>query len=65
MDKEFGGEAWAAEGVRSATWRRSRISTRTRRWARTSCSPSRDMKEYLDRFNEISMKFAEQMTTTR
>ena len=36
IDREYNGEARAADGATSATWRKSRNSTRQNRFARTS-----------------------------
>ena len=54
QDKEFGGEAWAAGASASATWRRSRIWTRTRRCGENVMQAFKRHEGPLDRFNEIS-----------
>jgi sulfate-transporting ATPase len=61
IETEYGGEAWAAEGARrlSAQEPAARCRQNGRRERREAFAP---LKAALDRFNEISNKFAEPMS---
>ena len=61
-DTEFDGEAFPAKNAACwLTWSRSRGWIRRRRCWATSNRPSAETKALIDRFNEVSDKFAEPM----
>ena len=62
QDKEFGGEAWAAEGVRVGYLSQEPHLEPDLTVGENVMLAFKDMKGYLDRFNEISMKFGEEMS---
>ena len=62
QDKEYGGEAWAAEGVRVGYLSQEPHLEPDLTVGENVMLAFKDMKGYLDRFNEISMKFGEEMT---
>ncbi|MDN3566049.1 energy-dependent translational throttle protein EttA [Paeniroseomonas aquatica] len=62
QDKEFGGEAWAAEGVRVGYLSQEPHLEPELTVGENVMLAFKDMKGYLDRFNEISMKFGEEMS---
>jgi ATP-binding cassette ChvD family protein len=61
QDKEFGGEAWAAEGVRVGYLPQEPHLIPDLTVGENVMLAFTEMKGYLDRFNEISMKFAEEI----
>ncbi|MCO6419995.1 energy-dependent translational throttle protein EttA, partial [Siccirubricoccus sp. KC 17139] len=62
QDKEFGGEAWAAEGVRVGYLPQEPHLEPDLTVGENVMLAFKEMKGYLDRFNEISMKFGEEMS---
>jgi ATP-binding cassette ChvD family protein len=62
QDKEFGGEAWAAEGVRVGYLPQEPHLIPDLTVGENVMLAFTEMKGYLDRFNEISMKFAEEIS---
>src|SRR5690348_10212377 len=62
MDKEFGGEAWAAEGARVGYLPQEPHLDPELTVGENIMLAFKGLKADLDRFNEISMKFAEEMT---
>ena len=62
QDKEFGGEAWAAEGVRVGYLSQEPHLEPDLTVGENVMLAFKDMKGCLDRFNEISMKFGEEMS---
>src|SRR4051812_48386743 len=62
QDKEFGGEAWAAEGVRVGYLSQEPHLEPDLTVGENVMLAFKDMKGHLDRFNEISLKFGEEMT---
>ncbi|WP_149540377.1 energy-dependent translational throttle protein EttA [Siccirubricoccus phaeus] len=62
QDKEYGGEAWAAEGVRVGYLPQEPHLDPDLTVGENVMLAFKDMKGYLDRFNEISMKFGEEMS---
>jgi len=62
QDKEFGGEAWAAEGVRVGYLPQEPHLNPDLTVGENVMLAFTEMKGYLDRFNEISMKFAEEIS---
>ena len=62
QDKEFGGEAWAAEGVRVGYLPQEPHLDPDLTVGENVLLAFKDMKGYLDRFNAISERFAEEMT---
>ena len=62
QDKEFGGEAWAAEGVRVGYLPQEPHLEPDLTVGQNVMLAFKEMKAHLDRFNEISEKFAEEMT---
>ncbi|NHO32706.1 energy-dependent translational throttle protein EttA [Acetobacter fallax] len=61
IDKEYGGEAWAAEGVRVGYLEQEPKLDPKLTVGENVAQGFGDLKRALDRFNEISMKFAEPM----
>ncbi|GBR04801.1 energy-dependent translational throttle protein EttA [Acetobacter oeni] len=61
IDKEYGGEAWAAEGVRVGYLEQEPKLDPKLTVGENVALGFGDLKKALDRFNEISMKFAEPM----
>ncbi|GBQ63815.1 ABC transporter ATP-binding protein [Ameyamaea chiangmaiensis NBRC 103196] len=61
LDKEYGGEAWAAEGVRVGYLEQEPKLDETLTVGENVALGFGDLKIAVDRFNEISMKFAEPM----
>lgn len=64
-DKEFGGEAWAAEGVRVGYLEQEPELDPNKTVAENVTDGLGEVKELMDRFNEISNRFAEPWKTTR
>ena len=62
IDTEFGGEAWAAEGVRVGYLEQEPQLDPDKTVGENVEEAFADLKAALDRFNEISMKFAEPMS---
>jgi ATP-binding cassette ChvD family protein len=62
MDKEFGGEAWAAEGVRVGYLEQEPQLDAAKTVGQNVEVAFADLKATLDRFNDISNKFAEPMS---
>ncbi|MDG6094270.1 energy-dependent translational throttle protein EttA [Acetobacter sp. AN02] len=61
IDKEYGGEAWAAEGVRVGYLEQEPKLDPDLTVGENAALGFGDLKKAVDRFNEISMKFAEPM----
>lgn len=61
-DKEFGGEAWAADGVRVGYLEQEPQLDPNLTVGENAALGFGELKLAVDRFNEISMKFAEPMT---
>ena len=61
QDKEFGGEAWSAEGVRVGYLPQEPHLDPDKTVGENVMDAFGDLKAQLERFNEISMKFAEEM----
>ncbi|WP_159347542.1 energy-dependent translational throttle protein EttA [Roseomonas harenae] len=62
QDKEFGGEAWAAEGVRVGYLSQEPQLDPTKTVGENVRDAFGTLMSDLERFNEISMKFAEEMS---
>jgi ATP-binding cassette ChvD family protein len=62
QDKEFGGEAWAAEGVRVGYLSQEPQLDATKTVGENVRDAFGTLMADLERFNEISMKFAEEMS---
>ncbi|MEN0073021.1 MAG: ATP-binding cassette domain-containing protein, partial [Paracraurococcus sp.] len=62
QDKEFGGEAWAAEGARVGYLPQEPHLEPDLTVGENVMLAFKDLKADLDRFNEISMKFGEEMS---
>jgi energy-dependent translational throttle protein EttA len=62
IEKEFGGEAWAAPGVRVGYLSQEPQLDPAKTVGQNVEEAFADLKAALDRFNEISMKFAEPMS---
>jgi ATP-binding cassette ChvD family protein len=62
IDKEFTGEAWAAEGVKMGYLQQEPQLDPAKNVFDNIMDGLKEKKEILDRFNEISMKFAEEMS---
>jgi ATP-binding cassette ChvD family protein len=62
IEKEFGGEAWAAPGVRVGYLSQEPQLDPTKTVGQNVEEAFASLKAALDRFNEISMKFAEPMS---
>ncbi|MDI2111989.1 energy-dependent translational throttle protein EttA [Commensalibacter nepenthis] len=60
-DKEFGGEAWAAEGIKVGYLEQEPQLDHTKNVGENVAEGFGPLKRAVDRFNEISMKFAEPM----
>lgn len=60
-DKEFGGEAWAADGIRVGYLEQEPQLDETKTVGENVAEGFGPLKKAVDRFNEISMKFAEPM----
>jgi ATP-binding cassette ChvD family protein len=65
QDKEFGGEAWAAEGVRVGYLSQEPHLEPDLTVGENVMLAFKDLKGHLDRFNEISMAFGEEMSEDR
>jgi sulfate-transporting ATPase len=61
MDKEFGGEAWAAEGARVGYLEQEPQLDPTLTVGENVALGFGELKKAVDRFNEISLRFAEPM----
>ncbi|OUJ14483.1 energy-dependent translational throttle protein EttA [Acetobacter sp. DsW_063] len=61
IDKEYGGEAWAAEGVKVGYLEQEPKLDPNLTVGENAAQGFGDLKKAVDRFNEISMKFAEPM----
>jgi len=62
LDTEYGGEAWAAEGVRVGYLEQEPQLDPNKTVGENVEEAFADLKAALNRFNEVSMKFAEPMT---
>ncbi|QDH15317.1 energy-dependent translational throttle protein EttA [Oecophyllibacter saccharovorans] len=62
VEKEYGGEAWAAEGVRVGYLEQEPQLDPNLTVGENAAQGFGDLKKAVDRFNEISMKFAEPMS---
>ena len=62
IDKEFGGEAWAADGIRVGYLEQEPQLDPTKTVGQNVETAFADLKAALDRFNEIANKFAEPMS---
>ena len=62
QDKEFGGEAWAAEGARVGYLSQEPQLDPDKTVGENVEAAFAGLKADLDRFNEISMRFAEEMS---
>ncbi|GAN98596.1 MULTISPECIES: energy-dependent translational throttle protein EttA [Komagataeibacter] len=62
VEKEFGGEAWAAEGARVGYLEQEPKLDESLTVGENVALGFGDLKKAVDRFNEISMKFAEPMS---
>ncbi|WP_043334572.1 energy-dependent translational throttle protein EttA [Belnapia moabensis] len=62
QDKEFGGEAWAAEGVRVGYLPQEPHLDPDLTVGENVMLAFKEMKAHLDRFNEISLAFGEEMS---
>ncbi|HTI84414.1 MAG TPA: energy-dependent translational throttle protein EttA [Acetobacteraceae bacterium] len=62
LDKEFGGEAWAADGVRVGYLEQEPQLDPDKTVGENVEEAFADLKAALNRFNEVSMKFAEPMS---
>lgn len=62
IDKEFNGEAWAAEGVKVGYLPQEPKLDENKNVFENILEGLKEKKELLDKFNEISAKFAEEMT---
>ncbi|ONG56536.1 energy-dependent translational throttle protein EttA [Pseudoroseomonas deserti] len=62
QDKEFGGEAWAAEGIKIGYLSQEPQLDATKTVGENVMEAFGALKAQLDRFNEISMKFGEEMS---
>lgn len=60
-DKEFGGEAWAADGIKVGYLEQEPQLDNTKNVGENVAEGFGPLKKAVDRFNEISMKFAEPM----
>jgi ATP-binding cassette ChvD family protein len=58
-DKDFGGEAWAAEGVRVGYLEQEPQLDPTKNVEGNVMEGMREVKAMLDRFNEVSLRFSE------
>lgn len=62
LDKEYNGEAWVAEGARVGYLAQEPQLNDGKTVLENVMAALKDKKDLLDRFNEISAKFAEEMT---
>jgi sulfate-transporting ATPase len=62
VDTEFHGEAWAADGVKIGYLEQEPKLDTTKTVYENVMDGLKEKKAFLDEFNEISMKFAEEMT---
>ena len=62
LDKEFGGEAWVADGAKVGYLAQEPQLDETKTVMENVIEALGDVKSLLDRFNEVSAKFAEEMT---
>jgi len=62
IEKEYGGEAWAAEGARVGYLEQEPKLDATKTVGENVAEAFKDLKATIARFNEISMKFAEPMS---
>ncbi|GBR71198.1 MULTISPECIES: energy-dependent translational throttle protein EttA [Gluconobacter] len=62
IEKEYGGEAWAAEGVRIGYLEQEPKLDESMTVGENVAQGFGELKKAVDRFNEISMKFAEPMS---
>ncbi|EHH67866.1 energy-dependent translational throttle protein EttA [Gluconobacter morbifer] len=62
IEKEYGGEAWAADGVRVGYLEQEPKLDENLTVGENVAQGFGELKQAVDRFNEISMKFAEPMT---
>ncbi len=62
IEKEYGGEAWAAEGVRVGYLEQEPQLDPNLTVGENAAQGFGELKKAVDRFNEISMKFAEPMS---
>ncbi|MFT8326162.1 energy-dependent translational throttle protein EttA [Gluconobacter oxydans] len=62
IEKEYGGEAWAAEGARIGYLEQEPKLDETLTVGENVAQGFGELKKAVDRFNEISMKFAEPMS---
>ncbi len=62
LDKEFGGEAWAAEGARVGYLEQEPQLDPTKTVGENVMEAFKELNAQLKRFNEISEKFAEEMS---
>jgi ATP-binding cassette ChvD family protein len=62
QDTDFGGEAWAADGARVGYLPQEPKLDETKTVGENVMAAFGDLKAKVDRFNEISMKFAEEMS---
>src|SRR5690606_23741611 len=61
-DKEFAGEAWAAEGVRVGYLSQEPHLDPAKTVFENALEGLKDLKDLVDRFNEVSARFAEELT---
>jgi ATP-binding cassette ChvD family protein len=62
IDKEFGGEAWVAEGAKVGYLAQEPQLDETKTVMENVVEGLGEVKNLVDRFNEVSAKFAEEMT---
>ncbi len=62
IDKEFGGEAWVAEGAKVGYLAQEPQLDETKTVMENVIEAMGDVKSLVDRFNEVSAKFGEEMT---
>jgi ATP-binding cassette ChvD family protein len=65
QDKEYGGEAWAADGIKIGYLSQEPQLDASKTVGENVMEAFGDLKAQLDRFNEISMAFGEEMTEER
>ncbi|WP_159999985.1 energy-dependent translational throttle protein EttA [Roseomonas sp. 18066] len=65
QDKEYGGEAWAADGIKIGYLSQEPQLDASKTVGENVMEAFGDLKGQLDRFNEISMLFGEEMTEER
>jgi energy-dependent translational throttle protein EttA len=61
-DKDFNGEAWAADGVKIGYLEQEPRLDETKNVFENILEGIKEKKDLLDKFNELSLKFAEEMT---